>query len=160
MRFYLLLLIGATLFTTACFKNGATLVTREDDKVRTDLLADLKQLELDNSIIENQVKIARTRIEELTISPKMYDIAKKDMYQKEKYLSQIQQQIAYIKIKLNDREKYFLENQRALTKEKFDKEFEEYSLNKESNPVDFPWRIPSMKKAPPLTDKEKSSHKE
>jgi hypothetical protein len=114
-------------------------------------------MELDGYIIENQIKIARERIGDLLVSPKMLDIAKKDLNQKEKFYSQIDQQIAYLKIRINNREKYFLENQSSLTREKLDKEFADYSLNKQANPVSYPWRIPSMTKAPPPTDKEKKN---
>ena len=157
MRFFTLLLILTTIFTTSCFKGAESPVTRDDDKVRTDLQAELKQMELDGYIIDNQIKIARERISQLTISPKMYDIAKKDLYQKEKYFQQIDQQISYLKIKLNGREKFFLVNQASLTREKLDEEFEQYRISKEANPVSYPWRIPSMKTAAPPPDKEKKS---
>lgn len=158
MRFYLFLLILTAITTTSCFKGGHSPVTREEDEVRTDLLAELKQMELDGYIINNQIKIARGRIEELSIHPKMADIAKKDLYQKEKFYSQIEQQIAYLKIRLNNREKYFLQNQSTLTKEHLAEEYAQYSQNKTANPGKYPWRIPSMQKAAPPTDKEKSSH--
>ncbi len=158
MRFFTILLILTAIFTTSCFKGAEAPVIREDDKVRTDLLAELKQMEIDGRIIDNQVKLAQERISQLLVSPKMHDIAKKDMYQKEKFYQQIEQQISYLKIKINNREKYFVDNQHSLTREKLDKEFEEYSMAKQANPVTYPWRIPSMKKEPPpASEKDKKS---
>jgi hypothetical protein len=150
MNYFTLLLIIASFLTTSCFKSQEIKATREDDTVRAELESDLKQLELDGYIIENQISIAQNRIQQLSISPKMQDIAKKDMYQKRSFLSQINQQIAYLKIKINNREKYFLENQASLTKEGLEKEHEAYLTNKEANPTSYPWRIPGVKK-PPVT---------
>ncbi len=156
MYYFVILLLISSVFTTSCFNGANAPVTREDDKVRIELESDIKQLEVDGYIIDNQVHIARNRLQELSISPKMYDIAKKDLYQKESYYSQISQQIAYLKIKLNNREKYFLDNQAALSKERLDKEYAQLLIDKEANPTKYPWRIPAMRQMAPA--KAKSDH--
>lgn len=143
MHFYFYFLLITSFLATGCFSSGPKPVTREDDKIRSALMADLKQLESDGSIMENQIDLARKRIHDLAISTKMVDISKKDLYQKERFIGQIGQQIAYLKLQLNNREKNFLENQAKMTKESLDAEYSQYMIDKAANPQKYPWRVSS-----------------
>ncbi len=140
MHYFIFLLTTVAILTTSCFKKSEPLASREDDKIRADLLAEIKQLEVDGQILDNQIKLSRERIQSLGLSPKMVDIAKRDMFSKEKYYQQIDQQISYLKIKVNQRDVIFARGAHKITQKKLEEEFESYSLNKKANPSNYPWR--------------------
>ena len=155
MRFFTVLLLFSFIFTTGCFSSDR-LVSLEDDKVRFELQKDIAELESDEKQLQQLVDAARERLRDLSISPKMLDIAKKDLYAKESFLKQVNQHIAYLQIKVNDRMVYFVKNQKNLTKEMLEEDLRAYQTSKLANPVKYPWRIlnPEAKQPPAPT----SSH--
>lgn len=160
MYFFKFSLLFSLFFMTACLNKGEKPVTIDDDGVRKELEKELKTLEDDLLKIQAQLEIAQDRLRGLTISPKMYDIAKRDLFAKERFASQASQQISYVKIKINDRNKYFLDNQKNLKKEDLDNQLKDYLTDKKANPPNYPWKnfIPSGPPPPKENKSGKSGH--
>jgi len=126
--------------TISCSKEGPGDVSLSDDVLYSHLEQELQGFEGDHERLTEYIVEARARIQGLTISPKMYDIAKKDLISKERFAQQAGQRIDYLKIKLNNRKKFFMENQYRLTKELLQKDLDKYLIDQAANPITYPWR--------------------
>ena len=158
MRYFNLFFLLCILSTTSCIKSESAPVRIENDLVRQELETELRQFESDRGIVENQILMARGRLSQLTMSPKVVDIAKKDLYQKEAFFSQINQRISYLKIKINNREFHFRSHQPVLKNADLIAEHEQYLIDRAANPVKYPWRVASEKKTSVESAPPKSGH--
>lgn len=128
---------------------GSDLIHVEYAKKITDF-----QKEYDD--IQKGIQIAKDRINDSSFTPKVAELIKSEIFIQEKYLRIIQQEIDFLKIKDNERSKYYVEHSDILTAEIVKKDYEDYLVREKANPKKYIWRLrPGLvlpeetKKAPP-----------
>lgn len=138
---FLLILCGA-LSLSGCFKKDAEAVppTLADDEILISLKKDITSLEKDLSDMKKRIELSEKAIEEYALKPRLLDMSRKDFFQFDKMYRQIDQLIAYKKIKISLRERDLEIRLKNLTKKDLKAEFEEFQISLEANKPKYPWR--------------------
>jgi hypothetical protein len=139
MRYFLLSLI---FFVSAC-KKEAKLVRASfgSDLIHMDYNKKLTEFQKEYQDIENSIQAARDRINDSSFTPKVNELIKNEIFIQEKFLSIIQQEIDFLKIKDNERAKHYATNPELLTTEKAKQDYEDYLLREKANPKKYTWRL-------------------
>lgn len=164
MKYFLILLIFAI---SACKKE--VVLTRpsfSNDPIHLDYSSKIKDFEAEYADIKKGIDDARERINDSSFTPKLVELIKNEIFTQEKYLRLIEQEVSYLKMKDNDRSKYYSENSNTLTAEQVKKDHEDYLLSEKANPRKYTWRLrpglilpPADKpKEAPKAKKESSGH--
>lgn len=154
MRYFLISLI---FFVSAC-KKEVTLLrpSFSSDLIHVDYTKKITEFQKEHDDIQKGIQIAKDRINDSSFTPKVAELIKSEIFIQEKYLRIIQQEIDFLKIKDNERSKYYVEHSEVLTAEIVKKDYEDYLVREKANPKKYLWRLrPGLvlpeetKKAPP-----------
>lgn len=157
MIFYLTRLVSflafvccATLLVSCSKKEAVETPARvEDDKVAPLIDKELAALNSDKDKMKLRLDKAKLDLEENALRPKLLDFSRKEYFRYEKLDRQIDQQIAYYKIRKALRDKSVRDRLGKLTVKTLDKELTDYEIEIQTNKPVFPWRsLPEPEKAP------------
>ncbi len=139
MRYFLISLI---LLASAC-KKEVTLLRPSfgSDSIHQDYKKKLTEFQKEYDDIKAGIQIAKDRINDSSFTPKVAELIKSEIFIQEKYLRIIEQEINYLKIKDNERSKYYVEHSEALTAEIVKKDYEDYLVREKANPKKYIWRL-------------------
>ncbi|MBY0383600.1 hypothetical protein K2X05_00445 [bacterium] len=158
MKYFLIFLIFAI---SACKKevvlSGPSF---SKDPIHLDYSKKIKDFESEYADIKKGIDDARERINDSSFAPKLAELIKNEIFVQEKYLRLIEQEISFLKMKDNDRSKYYAENAKALTAEQVKKDHEDYLLAEKATPRKYTWRLrPGLILPPQEKPKEASAAK-
>ena len=111
------------------------------DKIHADYTKKLIEFQKEYEDIQKGVQIAKDRINDSSFTPKVAELIKSEIFIQEKYLRVIQQEIDFLKIKDNERSKYYVEHSEVLTSEIVNKDYEDYLIREKANPKKYIWRL-------------------
>lgn len=139
MRYFLIFLI---FIVSACKKE--VVLSRPSfnkDLIHLDYAKKINEFQKEHDDIQKGISDAKNRINDSSFTPKVAEIIKSEIFIQEKYLRIIEQEINYLKIKDNERSKYYLENESTLTEEIVKKDHEDYLIQEKANPKKYIWRL-------------------
>ena len=138
---FLYLLCG-TWMLIGCFNKEQTPEppTIADDEILASLKKDIEGLELDLTDMKKRIELSEAAIKEYALKPRLLDLSRKDFFQFDKMYRQINQTIAYKKIKLSLRTRDLEKRLKGLTKESLKEEFKDYQISLEANKPKYPWK--------------------
>lgn len=156
---FLALICCATLLISCFEKKSDEAPARiEDDKVSAALDKEIKTLTSDKEKMQLRMNSARVDLEENALRPKLLAFIRKEYFGYEKMDRQIDQQIAYYKIKKVLRDKDVQDRLSKITRKDLEKEMADYEISIKANPPVFPWRKLADPEKP--TDKKAVDRKE
>lgn len=158
MKYFLIFMIFA-LF--ACKKEVALSGPNfSKDPIHLDYSKKIKEFESEYADIKKGIDEARERINDSSFAPKLAELIKNEIFSQEKYLRLIEQEISFLKMKDNDRSKYYVTNSKDLSSERIKKDYEDYLLAETANPKKYIWRLrPGLVLPPQDKPKEPSKPK-
>lgn len=159
---FLRLFFCATLLTS-CFEKkepAAVPATQEDDKVVELIQTEITVLEADKAVMKERIAQTQKSLDENALRPVMQEYTRKEYFQYERMLRQIEQQIDYLKIKKALREKTVHERlKKGLTLQDLDEEKAAFEIDAKANVKNYPWRkLPKLEK--PKEAKKEGDHGE
>ncbi len=139
MRYFIISLI---FFITAC-KKEVTLLRPSfgSDSIHMDYTKKLTEFQKEYDDIQKGIQTAKERINDSSFAPKVAELIKSEIFIQEKYLRIIEQEINFLKIKDNERSKYYVEHSDILTSEIVKKDYEDYLVREKANPKKYTWRL-------------------
>ncbi len=138
MKYFLIFLLFAIV---SCKKEVAlTRPSFSSDPIHLDYANKIKDFEDEYSQIKNGIEEAKLRINDSSFTPKLAELIKNEIFIQEKYLRLIDQEISYLKMKDNDRSKYYLDHSESLNAEAIKKDYKDYLLAQKVNPKSYIWR--------------------
>lgn len=158
MKYFFIFFIIAVV---SCKKEGILLrPSFSDDPIHIAYSKQIKGFEDEYSQIKKGIDDAKERINDSSFTPKLAELIKNEIFNQQKYLRLIEQEIAYLKLMDNDRSKYYLENSETLTKEIIKKDHEDYLLSQTVNPKTYIWRKRPGLVLPPIEKPKEAEKKE
>jgi hypothetical protein len=158
MRYFLICLI----FLVSACKKEVTLLRPSigSDQIHLDYAKKITEFQKEYEDIQKGIQIAKDRINDSSFTPKVAELIKSEIFIQEKYLRIIQQEIDFLKIKDNERAKYYVENSEVLTSEIIKKDYEDYLVREKANPKKYIWRLRPGLVLPERTKKAEPKKKE
>ncbi len=139
MRYFLIYLI---FFVSACNKEVTLLrPSFGSDSIHQDYKKNLAEFQKEYDDIKAGIQTAKDRINDSSFTPKVAELIKSEIFIQEKYLRIIEQEINYLKIKDNERSKYYAERSDTLTAAIVKKDYEDYLVREKANPKKYIWRL-------------------
>jgi hypothetical protein len=126
------------------------------DPIHLDYEKKIKELEKEYDDIKKSIDDARERIADLDFTPKVADLIKSELFTQEKYLTLIDQEISYFKLKDLGRKKYYSENSANLKADMIAQDLKNYQLSEKANPKKYIWRTRPPFALPPKENKKQN----
>jgi hypothetical protein len=134
--------------------------TFESDPIHIDYQNKIKEFEKEYDSIKKAIEDARVRIADLDFTPKVADLIKSELFTQEKYLTLIDQEISYYKLKDIQRNKYYSKSDKSLTQKMIEDDYKKYQLSEKANPPKYVWRSRPPFTLPPKETKKENPPKE
>lgn len=158
--FLFYILVFGAMHLIACSKKQQVVpVVISDDRVVGFIEKEILLLEADLVKVNGHLASSKKSMAENTMRPKILDYERREYFRYEKMARQIEQQIAYYKIRRSLRLKDVELRLGKITHEDLKREANEYSISSEANKHKFVWRDlepPAAEKAAPPPKKEDS----
>ncbi len=111
------------------------------DKIHLEYSTNIKTFEDEYSDIKKGIDDAQSRINDSSFTPKLAEIIKNEIFVQEKYLRLISQEISVLKLRDNERSKYYEQNSETLTNDQVKQDYESFKLSEKANPRKYIWRM-------------------
>lgn len=159
---FLRLLFGATLLVSCLEKTPPEAIpaTQDDDKIVGLLQTEIVLLEADRKVMQERIAQVEKSLEENALRPMVQEYSRKEFFQYDKMMRQIDQQIDYFKIKKALREKNVYERvKKGLNLKDLEVELAAFELDKKATAKTYAWRkLPKLEK--PKEQKKQEGHEE
>lgn len=135
-------LIFSIFFIFACKKEVIlSKPSFSSDPIHKEYEKSIKEMEKEKETIQKSIDEANERINDNSFNPKLADLIKNEIFVQEKHIRLIEQEIAYLRLKDNDRSIFYAKNQETLTEESINKDFEDYKVSEVANTKKYVWRL-------------------
>jgi hypothetical protein len=141
----------------SCTKSETPPPTLEQDPTLQLMEKEISELEVDLSKMQARMDYAQSLMDENALRPKLLDMTRKEYYKYDKLARQIEQEIAYKKIRMAMRTRTLGPEIKSLTLEQLAIQAEDYKASLKAVNKKYPWRELSLPEPPSAKDKEKDA---
>jgi hypothetical protein len=140
---FLAFFLCATLLTSCYDKiSGEPAPSAEDDKVNTLIQKEIDTLMKDRTLMQERIDSVQASMEENALRPKLVEYSRKEYFQYDSMMRQIDQQIDYFKIRKALRTKDIQDRiKMGLSRKDLDAEFTAAEIDSKANIKKYSWRL-------------------